>query len=84
MSEHGQPRISPIDPDQAEGRVRELFQAAEGSLGFVPNIYRLMAAAPGLLETYRLGYGTIRSGSLTPSEQECVFLTASPTAATTA
>lgn len=66
-----------IEPGQTDPATAQLYQAARTSFGFVPNIYRQMARFPALLETYRIGYARIRSGSFTGAEQEVIFLTAS-------
>lgn len=51
---------------------------AKKNLGFIPNMYRNMATAPGLLESYLFAYDQFRQHSaFTPAEQEVVFLTIS-------
>ena len=67
----------PVSDADAGPDTLALFEAARGSLGFVPNTYRSMARSPALLETYRLGYARIRTGSFTGPEQEVIFLTVS-------
>lgn len=65
--------LSPITDDNHETLVQ-----AKKNLGFIPNMYRNMATAPGLLETYLYGYDQFREqSSFTPAEQELVFLTIS-------
>ena len=66
-----------IDAGMTDPNTAQLFLAARSSQGFVPNIYREMARCAPLLETYRLGYARIRSGSFTGPEQEVIFLAAS-------
>jgi alkylhydroperoxidase/carboxymuconolactone decarboxylase family protein YurZ len=41
-----------ISEEEAEGRVREIYDEIKSSLGidFVPNMYKAMAARPGFLE----------------------------------
>ena len=57
---------------------RPLLEAAEARLGFVPNMYKGMAIAPGVLDTYMHGYELFRQNSgFTPPEQEVIFLTIS-------
>jgi AhpD family alkylhydroperoxidase len=47
-------------------------------MGFVPNMYAVMANSPAVLETYMEGYARFRSDSgFTPAEQEVVFLSIS-------
>lgn len=54
------------------------LKAAKKNLGFIPNMYRNMATAPGLLETYLYGYDQFREHSaFSPQQQEVVFLTLS-------
>ena len=55
-----------------------LLESAQEKLGFVPNMYAAMVNAPGLLETYQVGYEHFRTNSgFTPAEQEVVFLVVS-------
>lgn len=69
------PARHPEDSDfLAAGRLRE----ARDTLGFIPNMYAVMANSPGLLDTYIHGYERFRSLSgFAPAEQEVVFLTIS-------
>ncbi|KGM06282.1 Macrophage infectivity potentiator-related protein [Methylophaga thiooxydans] len=65
--------VSPITDDNHETLV-----LAKKNLGFIPNMYRNMATAPGLLETYLYGYEQFREQSaFTAAEQELIFLTIS-------
>lgn len=67
-----------IEHDSAPDTVKPILEEAERQVGFLPNLYKAMANVPGVLETYLLGYDRIRaSESLTPAEQEVVFLTIS-------
>lgn len=60
------------DPDPA---IDAVLSKAKAKMGFLPNMYRNMANAPGLLETYMAGYDAFRGDSgLTPAEQETVLL----------
>lgn len=64
--------------ESAHPDARPLLEQAAAQLGFVPNMYAVMANSPGLLATYLDGYGRFRNGSgFTPAEQEVVFLTIS-------
>lgn len=66
-------KLTPIEDDSHAALV-----AAKKNLGFIPNMYRNMATAPGLLETYLYGYDQFRKHSAFSSqEQEVVFLTIS-------
>lgn len=66
------------DTQTADPAARPLLEEAEAKLGFVPNMYRGMAIAPGVLDTYMHGYALFREQSgFSPAEQEVVFLTIS-------
>lgn len=70
--------LPPRTVDDAEPRAKATLLSVQASLKFVPNMYRAMANAPGLLETYLRGYAVLREESgFTPAEQEVVFLTIS-------
>lgn len=64
-----------LDADRAEPLARERLQEARTKLGFVPNMYSVMANSPGLLDTYVHGYDRFRANSgFSPAEQEVVLL----------
>ncbi len=64
-----------LDAKQAEPLARDRLEEANGKLGFVPNMYAVMANSPGLLDTYLHGYDRFREQSgFTPAEQEVVLL----------
>ena len=77
MAEYRSPLSARTD-ETAPGDASERLAAARKALGFVPNMYAVMANSPGLLATYLDGYQRFRTGSdLTPAEQEAVLLTIS-------
>jgi len=43
------PRITPVDPDTATGKTRELLDAVQAALGMTPNMSRTMARNPAVL-----------------------------------
>lgn len=64
--------------ETAAPRAKDALESARAGLGFVPNMYAVMANSPGLLESYLHGYDLFRRESgFTPVEQEVVFLTIS-------
>ncbi len=76
MSEQqqSQPRIPPIDPAEATGKVAALFAAANDTLGLVPNLLRSLAASPEALEAYLALDKLIAEGSFTAAEQQALKL----------
>jgi uncharacterized peroxidase-related enzyme len=68
------------DVTDTDPAVAAILSKAQSKLGFLPNMYRNMANAPGLLETYMVGYDAFRSESgFTAAEQEIVLLAISIT-----
>lgn len=45
-------RIHSVEPDKAQGRTRELLDAAEKTFGTVPNVARVMANSPAVLDSF--------------------------------
>jgi AhpD family alkylhydroperoxidase len=69
------PLLDTADADQA---ARDAMERGRKAARVLPNMYRAMAQAPGLLDTYLTGYERFRSESgFTSQEQEVVFLTIS-------
>ncbi len=64
-----------LTEDTAPEKGRELLSNTHKKQGFIPNMYREMAHAPGALSTYLHGYDWFRKESgFTPAEQEVVLL----------
>ncbi len=71
-------KLKKVAIEKAEPLARATLETAQQKLGMIPNMYAYMANAPGLLETYRIGYELFRQGSgFTPMEQEVIFLSIS-------
>ena len=70
--------IAPQTAETAAPEAAEILRATEKRMGFVPNMYRYMAADPAILSGYMAAYEAFRqTGGFTPAEQETVFLTIS-------
>jgi uncharacterized peroxidase-related enzyme len=68
------------DVDDTNPAIAAVLSKAQSKLGFLPNLYRKMANAPGLVETYMAGNDAFRNDSgLTPAEQGTVLLAISRT-----
>ena len=77
---NGQPliEIGPQTAETAAPDAAEILRATEKRMGFVPNMYRLMANDPAILTGYMAAYEAFRNtGGFNPAEQETVFLTIS-------
>jgi uncharacterized peroxidase-related enzyme len=70
-------RLHPVNPSTATGKGRELLDAVKGKLGIVPNMTRVMAASPVVLEAY-LGFSGALAGGLLDAKtrEELALLTA--------
>ena len=63
-------RIPAIDPATAKGKAHDLFSAVKGKLGLIPNMTRVMANSPAVLEGYLSLNGALNDGSLQPKIRE--------------
>jgi len=71
------PRMNVVAVEQANGRVRELYDGLKSAIGAVPNIYRSVANSPAALDIL-LGMGAkLREGGLTGAQIEAVKLVVS-------
>jgi hypothetical protein len=52
-------RISPVNPQTAQGKAKELLDAVKAKLGIVPNMTRAMAVSPPVLDAYLGSSGTL-------------------------
>ena len=70
-------RLRPVNPSNAAGKEKELLDIVKSKLGMVPNMTRVMAASPVVLEAY-LGFsGALASGLLDARiREELALLTA--------
>jgi len=66
-----------LDEHIKDAPAGELLKKAKTQLGFIPNLYKVMANLPELLETYRFGDTQFRQAGFTAIEQEVVYLTIS-------
>lgn len=65
-------------PQTSEPMAKAILEQAQQKMGMIPNMYGLMANAPGLLQAYTQGYELFRKHSgFTPVEQEVVLLSIS-------
>ena len=70
--------LEPMTAETAAPQAAEILRATEKRMGFVPNMYRMMANDPAIISGYMAAYEAFReTGGFTPAEQETVFLTIS-------
>jgi uncharacterized peroxidase-related enzyme len=67
-------RIAQLDPAQADGKTKRLFDAVQGQWGLVPNLYRVLGTAPAALEGYLNFREALAGGSFNAKVREQIAL----------
>ena len=68
------PRLTPIDPAQADGKAKALLDSVQKALGRAPNLLRTMAHSPAALQAH-LDFGkALGSGVLDAKTREAIAL----------
>lgn len=67
-------RIPAVDPQNAQGKQKDLLDAVEKKLGRTPNLTRVMAHAPAVLEGYLGLSGALGQGTLSAKLREQIAL----------
>ncbi len=76
-------RITTIVPETAQGKSKELLDAVKSKLGIVPNMTKVMASSPVVLEAY-LGFsGALGHGKLSAKLREQIAIVAAQSTACT-
>ena len=68
-------RIAAVDPAQTNGKTREILGAVNTMLGVTPNLFRVAAQAPSVLEGLVGLSGATAKGTLGPKTREAIALT---------
>lgn len=67
-------RLNIVDPSTSSGKTHHLLHAVESKLGLIPNMTKVMANSPAVLEAY-LGFaGALGTGLLEPKIREQLAL----------
>ena len=69
------PRLTPIDPAQAEGKTKVLLDGVRKHLGMVPNLLATLATSPAALEAYLSLGQALGRGNLDARTREAIALT---------
>ena len=67
-------RIAQLDPAQATGKAKQLFDGVRAKLGIVPNLFRVFGNSPAALEGYLNFSGALASGVLNAKIREQIAL----------
>lgn len=67
-------RIETVNPAQATGKTKELLDGVKARLGMTPNLMRVMANSPAVLDAYLKFSGALGDGELTAKTREQIAL----------
>ena len=73
------PRITPVDPETATGRTKQLLNTVQAQLGATPNLMRTLAASPSALDGFLKLAGALAGGRLDRRFQEQIALAVAET-----
>lgn len=62
--------FAPVEPEAATGKAAELLVQVHKSLGITPNMTKVMANSPALLQSYLALSGAVAGGVLKPAVRE--------------
>jgi uncharacterized peroxidase-related enzyme len=68
-------RITALSPAEATGKAKRLLDAVQSKLGLTPNLTRVMANSPAVLEAYLNFSDALASGTLGPAVRQQIALT---------
>jgi uncharacterized peroxidase-related enzyme len=71
------PRLNVVEPEQAAGDVKELFDVFEKKLGKVINIFKGMGNSGAALQAYTGLAGALTAGELAAEDREAIYLSLS-------
>ncbi len=71
------PRLNVVEPAQATGKVKELFDGLQSKMGKVVNIFKGMGNSAAALNAYLTMSKILSEGELSPADREVVYLAAS-------
>jgi uncharacterized peroxidase-related enzyme len=67
-------RLPTLDPETSTGKAHDLLTAVKKKVGLVPNMTRVMANSPAVLEAYLQYSGALDGGSLDAKSRERIAL----------
>ena len=65
-------RLNLVEPNQATGKAAELLNAVKSKLGIVPNLTKVMANQPAVLDTYLVIGGALSGGAFDAKTREAI------------
>ncbi|MCC9643601.1 carboxymuconolactone decarboxylase family protein [Rhodopirellula sp. JC740] len=67
-------RLNVVNPNEATGKAQELLAGVQSKLGMTPNMMRVMANSPAVLDAYLKFSGAVAGGSLAAKTREKIAL----------
>jgi uncharacterized peroxidase-related enzyme len=71
------PRLKVVEPEQATGPVKEIYDGLQKKMGKVINIFKGMGNSPAALNAYLSMSSALSQGQLAPEDREAVYLAVS-------
>jgi len=71
------PRLNTVKPEEAEGKVKEIFDDLIAKKGKVVNIFQGMGNSAAALKAYLSMAGALAEGELSPHDREVIYLAVS-------
>lgn len=68
------PTLQQVDPQQATGKTKQIFDSLEKKLGVVPNLTKVLANSPASLNAYASFAGALEAGELSPRLRQLLAL----------
>jgi uncharacterized peroxidase-related enzyme len=70
-------RIIPVSLEYATDATRPLLEGVHKKIGFLPNVFRVLAHAPAVLASYLQNSAALGKTSLSATQKEAIFLATS-------
>lgn len=71
------PRLNVIEPDQATGDAKKIYDDVNQQMGMVPNLFRGLANSPAALRGYLSLSAALAEGELAQEDREVLYLAVS-------
>lgn len=68
------PRLKPLEPSQATGKTKQLYDGIQSSIGKVLNTFQVMGNSPAVLNGYLQLSGALKEGKLDVKLREQIIL----------
>jgi len=70
-------RIASVSLEQATDATRPLLEGVQKKIGFLPNVFKVLAHAPAVLTSYLQNSAALSKTSLSATEKEAIYLATS-------